>query len=709
VAIWALVIALGLVFGTKVFTQTSTGAKAAGSESAVGNALLSAADPAAHSVVALVDGVPVDSAQARTAVAAAAADVSRISGVVAVSDAYQGTAASAALRAADGTAGLVQVELGSGLSSSAQTKTLHAVENRLERLGGQLPAGGTVRLGGALVSDEQVQQQTQSDTEVGEFITLPITLAVMVLIFGGFIAAGLPLLGAIGSIAGAFLALLGFSKLLSLDTSVLPIATILGLGLSIDYALLMVNRFREERAQGADIAQAVERTSATAGRTVAFSALTVAAALCGLFVFTSPIFSAVAAAGVSVVVIAVLAGTTLVPAMLGICGRRIRTPLKPVSDNGRFARVARWVQRRSIPVAIGVTALLLGLAAPFVTAHGQSAGWGVLPTSFSSRAVAKAVDSRFPQQKEATITVAVKGTPAQAETYAQHIRELDGVTSVGQAVPAGDGLVSIGVDTGGTAQGATAQQVVRELRADREGLTTYVTGSAAQVVDFKHEIATRGPWALGVAVLATFLLLFLMTGSVLVPVKAVLTNLMSLGASLGVLTLVFQDGWFSGVLGFTPTGGLEIWIPVLVFAFSFGLSMDYEVFLLARIKELHEEGYGCFRSVQCGVQRSGRIISSAALLMVIVFAGFSAGKMLDIKEMGVALAVAVAVDATLVRALLVPAAMTLAGRFNWWAPRPLRWLHARVGLREHQKLPPLPRPGRLVPVQRRAATETSIG
>ncbi|MFD0331013.1 MMPL family transporter [Streptacidiphilus monticola] len=250
--------------------------------------------------------------------------------------------------------------------------------------------------------------------------------------------------------------------------------------------------------------------------------------------------------------------------------------------------------------------------------------------------------------------------------------------------------MSVSVD--GSSQGTTAQHVVDELRADRGGLTTWVTGSAAEVVDFKHEVLTRGPWALGLMVAATFLLLFMMTGSLVVPVKALVMNLLSIGSALGVLTLVFQYGWFSSVLGFTPTGGLESWIPVLVVAFAFGLSMDYEVFLLSRIKELHDEGHACRPAVQLGVQRSGRIITSAALLMVIVFAGFSSGSMLQIKEIGIALSVAVFVDATLVRMLLVPAAMSLFGAGNWWAPGWLARLHRRIGLSEHVTLPPIIRP-----------------
>ncbi|TDT95767.1 RND superfamily putative drug exporter [Streptomyces sp. 846.5] len=682
--VWALLIAVGLVFGTKVFDTAAPTAAAAGSESATGSALLTTASASDLSITALVDGRSVSDSAVKAAVTAAATDLSHIAGVSGVSDAY-GSGGSA-LTSGDGTASLVEVQLSTGSKT-----TIAEVSQRLEAIG--TASGTTVDLGGTQILNAQVQQQTQKDTELGELVTLPLTLLVMVLIFGGFLAAGLPLIGAVGSIAGAFLALLGFSRIMPMDTSVLPIATVLGLGLSIDYALLMVNRFREERGHGADVAAAVERSCATAGRTIAFSAVTVAAALSGLFVFVSPIFRAVAAAGVSVVVITVLSGLTLVPALLGFVGGRIR-PLPGGgaagggSDEGVFARTVRRVQRRPLPVAIGVSALLLALAAPFATAHAQSAGADVLPKSFSSRVVADAVSSRFPAQQQAAVTVAVRGSTAQADTYAAQVRTLPGV-SAATVQSVGDGLVEVAVSVDGGTEGTTAQQVVGELRADRGGLTTWVTGDAATVVDFKHEVSARGPWALALVVSATFALLFMMTGSLLVPLKALLTNLLSLGASLGVMTLVFQDGWFSGLLGFTPTGGLEAWIPVLVFAFAFGLSMDYEVFLLARIKELHEEGHHCSKAVELGVQRSGRIITSAALLMVVVFAGFSTGSMLDIKEIGLALAVAVLVDATLVRMLLVPATMTLLGRANWWAPGWLRRLHTRIGLREGQTLPPL--------------------
>ncbi|WP_405013853.1 MMPL family transporter [Kitasatospora sp. NBC_01539] len=694
-AFWALVLAAGVLIGGRVFESTVAGGGTGGSEAARGTAVVQAADPVKGAVTAVVDGAPVTDPAVRAAVTAAAADLAQLPGVASVADTYS---AGASMASTDGDASLVAVRM----TDASTTAQLHTVTDRLAQIDAE---GAHVTVGGDLVLQEEVKQQTERDTRFGEIVTLPLTLIVMVLVFGGLAAAGLPGIGAIASVGGALLAMFGFSRLMDIDTSVLPIATVLGLGLSIDYALLMVNRFREERGHGATIAQAVERTSATAGRTVAFSGLTVAVALSGLFVFTSPVFRAVAVAGVSVVVISVAAALTLVPALLGFVGRRIKAPAEPVPDEGFFSRTVRRVQRRAIPVAVVSVALLVAAGAPFLTAHPRTSGAEVLPKSFAARQVAETVAERFPGQAAAPVTVVVESDRRAAQAYADTVVEkIPGVTSVRAVTPVGDDLTAIDVLVAGDPQGSRAKAVVDGLRADRGGLTTYVTGDAASVVDFQHEISTRGPWALGLVAVGTLLLLFLMTGSVVMPVKALLMNVLSLGASLGALTMIFQHGWFSGLLGFTPAGGLETFVPVLVFAFAFGLSMDYEVFLLSRIKELYDQGHGCTRSVQLGLQRSGRIITSAALLMVIVFAGFAAGQMLMVKQMGIALAVAVAVDATLVRCLLVPATMSLFGEFNWWAPAPLRRLHRRFGLSEHVALPPLGARAAL-PVQRTDAEE----
>ncbi|MFI6447032.1 MMPL family transporter [Kitasatospora sp. NPDC050543] len=678
--VWAVVLVVGVLIGGRVFEGTVAGGSTGSSESARGASVVAAADPAEGVVTAVVDGAPVDRQDVKAAVTSATADIARLPGVGSAADTYS---AGPALRSTDGNAGLVTVRMDDG-SGKAQ---LDAVTQRLAAI----DAPGThVTVGGDLVLQQEVKHQTEKDTRFGEIVTLPLTLIVMVLVFGGLAAASLPVIGAIASVGGALLAMFGFSQIMDIDTSVLPIATVLGLGLSIDYALLMVNRFREERGHGAVIAAAVERTTATAGRTVAFSGLTVAVALSGLFIFTNPVLGAVAAAGVSVVVIAVAAALTLIPALLGFAGHRIRTPAAPVPDEGFFSRTVRRVRKRAVPVALLCTALLVAAGAPFASAEMRNSGASVLPASSAGRQVSETIDQRFPQAAAAPVTVVVKAAPAVAQAYADEVvAKLPGVSGVRAVTPVGEQLSTVDVLVHGDPQGDRAKQVVKELRADRGGLKTYVTGGAASVVDFQHELLTRGPWALGMVALGTLILLFLMTGSLVMPVKALLMNLLSLGASLGALTLVFQDGWFSGLLGFSPADGLETFIPVLVFAFAFGLSMDYEVFLLARIKELRDRGHSCTRAVELGLQRSGKIITSAALLMVIVFAGFAAGDMLMVKQMGIALAVAVAVDATLVRCLLVPAAMTLFGEFNWWAPAPLRRLHRRFGLSEHLELPPI--------------------
>ncbi|MER7669591.1 MMPL family transporter [Kitasatospora sp. NPDC096128] len=698
---WAVVLVVGVLIGGRVFEGTVAGASSATAEADRGSAVVAAADPVKGTLTAVVDGKPVDDPAVRAAVQKATAEIAALPGVAGAQDAYGGGPGAAALRAADGKAGLITVRM-AGTATSAQTD---AAVHRLAVLNG---AGGAhVTVGGDLVLQQEVKKQTEQDTRFGEMVTLPLTLVVMVLVFGGLAAASLPVIGAVASVGGALLAMFGFSRIMDIDTSVLPIATVLGLGLSIDYALLMVNRFREERGHGAGIAAAVERTAATAGRTVAFSGLTVAVALSGLFVFTSPVLGAVAAAGVSVVVIAVAAALTLIPALLGFAGGRIRTPTAPVPDEGFFSRTVRRVRKQAVLVTLACVGVLMAAGAPFLHADMRSSGAAVLPASSAGRQVAETVDHRFPQVAAAPITVVVEGGAPVAQAYADEVvAKLPGVSGVRAVTPVGDAVSTVDVLVHGDPQGATAKQVVDELRADRGGLRTYVTGGAASVVDFRDELLSRGPWALGLVAAGTLVLLFLMTGSVVMPVKALLMNLLSLGASLGALTLVFQDGWLSGLLGFSPTGGLETFIPVLVFAFAFGLSMDYEVFLLSRIKELTERGHGCVRAVELGVQRSGRIITSAALLMVIVFAGFALGDMLMVKQMGIALAVAVAVDATLVRCLLVPAAMSLFGEFNWWAPGWLKRLHRRFGLSEHVDLPeiepavlPAPRPAAEVLVE----------
>jgi RND superfamily putative drug exporter len=525
---------------------------------------------------------------------------------------------------------------------------------------------------------------SQNDLVHGELIALPILLLALLFVFRGWRAALLPLAGALATVAGALLLLRAATNFVDLAGYAVDVVVLFGLALAVDYSLLIVSRFREERAEGADVALAVERTVARAGRTIIFSALTVIAAMSGLFAFGEPTFTSLAVGGVATVLVALSAGLTLVPALTGAWGHKIRPASAHTATDGPFARIARLVQRRPVLIAIASTGLLIGAAIPFLGVHFSNGDYRVLPTSMESRQATDALIQAYPAMGTSPIQVVARldEDSPQVNAYAAELRGLPGVTEVTIARGLRAGLTELDVVAGGAAQGDNAQRLVRVIRDHRPAFSTLVTGRAALLIDFQQRITSRLPYALGLIALSTFVLLFLMTGSVLVPLKALVMNTLSLGATFGALVWIFQDGHLSGLLGFQSFGAVELWVPVLIFVFGFGLSMDYEVFLLSRIKETYDESGDSNGAVASGLQRSGRIITSAAVLVLIVFLGFAAGDNLGIKEMGLALAIAVAVDATVVRCLLVPATMTLLGKANWWAPPLLRRFHDRFGLTE---------------------------
>ncbi|MQA01368.1 MAG: alpha/beta fold hydrolase [Streptosporangiales bacterium] len=489
----------------------------------------------------------------------------------------------------------------------------------------------------------------------------------------------------------SLLALLGFSYVVGIDSNAISITTIMGLGLSIDYALLVVSRYREERGNGLPGENAASRTVAAAGRTVCFSALTVAAALSGLLAFKTEMFHAFAIAGISVIVVAGAAALTLVPALLGLAGRWVRVPTKPLPDDGFFSRVARGTQRVAPLVAVGVAALLLLAGTPFLGVKFGGVDASTLPKSAESRQVVEVQEDRFPGGDADPVQVVAEVSRATMADYGDDVvADLPGVDRV-EARAVGNGVAVLDVHTeaatGDETDEEVGERVVRDIRDHPADFTSHVTGSAALLVDMKKEIGDRLPIGLGIIALTTFVLLFLMTGSLFIPLKAIVMDVLSLGATFGMLVLVFQEGHLSGLLNFDPPGSLDLFVPILVFAFAFGLSMDYEVFLLSRIKEAYDATGDNRRAVQLGLQRSGRIITSAALLIIVVCAGFVSADLVMIKQMGLAMCVAVAVDATFVRCLLVPATMSLLGQANWWAPRWLFRVHQRLGLHEHPATP----------------------
>jgi RND superfamily putative drug exporter len=643
--------------------------------------------------VVLVKGPPVDAPGTRAAVQALTAKLARVPNVTGAVNAY--TSPDPQLRARDGHASLIVVSLAKSAGMMNQNMAVGAMRTEAA---GSVP-GGQVKVGGDAGAMADNMNASESDLLRADVIAFPVLLVALFFIFGRKLRAALLLVVAgLAVSAGTCLALLGVTYVTSLAPYALDVVMLLGLGLAVDYSLLMVNRFREARATGMDAAGAVEHTVVTAGRTVTFSALTVATALSGLFAFGDPTFTSVAVAGIGTALVALAAALTLIPALLAAWGPKLGARARQDASDGLFGRLARMVQARPLVAALGVAGLLAAAALPFLHGHYGLGDPRTLPASSQSYQVDQALLARFPGMAADPIQVVARipASDPRVGAYAASLAHRPGVTAVSVEHGLHGNASVIDVTPAGSTQGAPAQHLAGVLRDHRPHFTTYVTGSAASLVDFKSEIASRIPYAVAWIALATFALLFLMTGSVLIPLKALVMNTLSLGATFGALVWIFQDGHLAGLLGFTAFGAIEAWAPVIIFTFAFGLSMDYEVFLLSRIKEAHDEGNTTNDAVAHGLQRSGRIITSAALAMLIVFLGFATGQTLGIKEFGLALAIAVAVDATLIRCILVPATMTLLGQANWWAPAPLRRLHRRIGLHEAPAAParrPVPGPG----------------
>jgi RND superfamily putative drug exporter len=628
-------------------------------------------------IAIIADGIGVDDPATVTSLRAGLERIAAIGGVVAVADPW--STGSPALRATNGRAALAVVTITGGLAEEAEVDLAHEIADVARDLDAP-----EVLVGGNVLVGEQFGTASEKDLLRGEAIALPIAFIAMILLLGGLRAAGMPMLVALAGVVTSLAVLVAATVLGDVSIFSINVVNMLGIGLGIDYGLLMVNRFREERGHGRELHEAVVQTVATAGRTVVFSALTVAVAMCGLFVFGVPILSSFGIAGLGVVLLCMSAAVTLLPATLAAVGANI-PPSAPVADvEGRFYRLTRWVQGRAVVVGAAAVMVLVLLGVPFLGSRFEIGDARTLPRSSEVRKVALTLANRFPARGTDPVTVIADTAPDSAETQAwiaavSKRPEVVG-TSIRPDTP--PGVTVVDVTPAGTSQGRQASELVTELRDAQPAFHTEVGGIAAELIDIKARLSERLPIAALLVVVATLVLLFLMTGSLIVPVKAVVMNVLSLGASFGALVWIFQEGHLAGFLGFDSVGALDLWMPVLILIFAFGLSMDYEVFLLSRIKEVHDETGDSDLAVAVGLQRSGRIITSAAFLIVIVFAGFAAGEVLAIKQLGVGLAIAVLVDATIVRTLLVPATMKLLGERNWWAPAPLRRFYQRFGLHE---------------------------
>jgi RND superfamily putative drug exporter len=571
------------------------------------------------------------------------------------------------------------------------------------------PDGLSVQLGGNEAIASDITNQVGEDIARAETLSMPIVLVLLVVIFGGLTAASLPL--AIGGLAilGSFTLL----RLLSLVTDVsvfsINIVTMLGLGLAIDYALFVVSRFREEMGRpGANTEDALVRTMSTAGRTVAFSGITVAIALASLLLFPQVFLRSMGFGGMAAVLVAMVGALTVLPALLAMLGHRVdslripflrrrRTAPEAQEDHhGVWYRLAHSVMRRPVAYVAVIVPLLLVLGSPFLRVEFGGVDHRALPAGTESRVVSETLLRDFPGGSTTTIDAVVTARAggldrAALTSYVEKLRALPGVTGAEVTGEAGP-TAQVSVRHGFEGLSSEARDLVAEIRAlpAPDGAEVLVGGRAAELRDLLSSLSGTLPWMGLFVVGTTLVLLFLAFGSVVLPVKAVVMNVLSLSASFGALVWIFQDGHLTGLLGFTSTGFIEATQPILMLAMAFGLSMDYEVFLLSRIREQWDRTGDNTLAVATGLQRTGKIITSAALLLVVVIGAFSTSGIVFIKMIGVGMIIAILVDATIVRALLVPASMRLLGRWNWWAPRPLARFWDRHGLREYdgEPLPP---------------------
>jgi RND superfamily putative drug exporter len=564
-----------------------------------------------------------------------------------------------------------------------------------ERLQARVEREPGVTAGGGQLAFTQVGEQVQEDLARAEMLAFPLLFVLSLIVFRGAVAALLPVAVGATTILITFALLRVANTIEPMSVFAVNLITGAGLGLAIDYSLFVVSRFREELERGVGTGAALVATMRTAGRTVAFSAVTVAAALAALMVFDLRFLFSMGVGGALVALTAAVVSLTVLPAILAALGPRVnalslnRWQVALHRDaaqvrSGPWYRFTQAVMRRPGPIAAGTAVLLIAMGLPFLRIDFTGVDAGVLPTDRSARVVDDALETEFPPGPTSPVIVLAgageRGRTA-AMDFARDLSRLDGVASVTEPEQAG-GYWRIDVVPEADALSSSAKRLVEQVRRTPAGFPVQVTGATAAFLDQQSSLGDSLPLGLVLLTGSTLVILFLMTGSVVLPVKALIMNLLTLSAAFGLLVLIFQDGRLEGLLAFDAQGALESTQPILLFAVAFGLSTDYGVFLLTRIKEARDGGAGDREAVAVGLERTGRIVTYAALLFCIAIGAFATSEVVFIKELGVGTALAVLIDAFLVRALLVPSLMALLGRWNWWAPRPLARLHARFGMRE---------------------------
>ncbi len=565
-----------------------------------------------------------------------------------------------------------------------------------EEIVDQLADQPGVTVGGGAVAQQQVNEQVEEDLRMAELIAFPLLFLLSFVFFRSLVAALLPVMIGLLAIVGTFLILRITSEFGSISIFALNLTTGLGLGLAIDYSLFIVSRYREEIAKDGPGLAAMRRVMATAGRTVFFSSLTVAAALASLLVFPQRFLYSMGLGGALVALLAAAVSLTVLPAVLTLLGKRVNS-LAPRAlqrraeadtrpdEHGFWYRLSRFVMRRPMPIATLSALFLIVLGLPFLGIKFNTVDPTVLPEKASARQAYDTVSEEFPPYRESPIWVAVEGAgPKGSAQLAAEIRRTEGVAAVAPPQRLGGGLTVIQAVSANPFASEASQSTVERVRSLQgpPGSAVLVGGATADFIDFQDSLTRHLPIAFAIIVIATLVILFLMTGSVVLPIKSLIMNVLNLSAVFGLLVLIFQDGRFEGVLDYTSPGAIEQTMPILLFAVAFGLSTDYAVFLLSRIKEARDHGASDSESVAIGLERTGRIVTAAALLFAVAIGAFATSQIIFIKENGVGTALAVLIDASIIRALLVPSLMELLGKWNWWAPAPLRRLYERFGISE---------------------------